>query len=80
MVNYYVMYEWGRNKRRTASEVAVLYDRENSWVLKDAQGPRNENMYYQECVLKQYRALREQGLNVDVISMEHVLDKIVICF
>ena len=31
-------------------------------------------MYYQECVLKQYRALREQGLNVDVISMEHVLD------
>ena len=55
-------------------EETVLYDRENSWVLKDAQGPRNENMYYQECVLKQYRALREQGLNVDVISMGHVLD------
>lgn len=59
---------------KTIAQVAVLYDRENSWALKDAQGPRNENMYYQECVLKQYRALREQGLNVDVISMEHVLD------
>ena len=23
MVNYYVMYEWGRNKRRTASEKEV---------------------------------------------------------
>ena len=59
---------------KTIAQVAVLYDRENSWALKDAQGPRNENMYYQECVLKQYRALREQGLNVNVISMEHVLD------
>lgn len=54
-------------------QAAVLYDRENDWALKDAQGPRNEDMHYQDCVLKQYRALREQGLNVDVISMEHEL-------
>lgn len=60
---------------KTVAQAAVLSDRENSWALKDAQGPRNENMYYQECVLKQYRALREQGLNVDVISMEHNLDE-----
>lgn len=60
---------------KTCAQAAVLYDRENSWALKDAQGPRNENMYYQECVLKQYRALREQGLNVDVISMEHDLSE-----
>ena len=59
---------------KTYAQAAVLYDRENSWALKDAQGPRNENMYYEECVRKQYRALREQGLNVDVISMEHDLD------
>lgn len=59
---------------KSYAKVAVLYDRENDWALKDAQGPRNENMYYQECVLKQYSAFREQGLNVDVISMEHQLD------
>lgn len=56
------------------AQAAVLYDRENDWALKDAQGPRNEDMHYQECVLKHYRALREQGFNVDVISMEHELD------
>ena len=56
------------------AQAAVLYDRENDWALKDTQGPRNEDMHYQECVLKQYRALREQGLNVDIISMEHDLD------
>ena len=55
------------------SPVAVLYDRENNWAIQDAQGPRNENMFYTEAVQKQYRALREQGLNVDVISMEHEL-------
>ena len=45
---------------------AVLYDRENNWAIQDVQGPRNENMFYTEAVQKQYRALREQGLNVDV--------------
>ena len=57
----------------TCARAAVLYDRENDWALKDAQGPRNEDMHYQECVLKQYRALRAEGLDVDVISMEHAL-------
>ncbi len=57
----------------TCAKAAVLYDRENDWALKDAQGPRNEDMHYQECVLKQYRALRAEGLDVDVISMEHAL-------
>ena len=55
------------------SPAAVLYDRENNWAIQDTQGPRNENMFYTEAVQKQYRALREQGLNVDVISMEHEL-------
>ena len=56
------------------SEVAVLYDRENNWALQDAWCVRNEDMHYQECVLKHYQALREQGLNVDILSMEHELD------
>ena len=58
---------------QTKSAAAVLYDRENNWAIQDVQGPRNENMFYTEAVQKQYRALREQGLNVDVISMEHGL-------
>ena len=54
-------------------QAAVLYDRENDWALKDAQGPRNEDMHYQECVQKQYRALRRKGCNTDIITMEHDL-------
>ena len=54
-------------------QAAVLYDRENAWALKDAQGPRNEDMHYQECVQKQYRALRRKGCNTDIITMEHDL-------
>ena len=59
----------------TKSPVAVLYDRENDWALKDAQGPRNEDMHYQENVLKQYRALRRKGYNTDIINMEHELSR-----
>ena len=55
------------------SQVAVLYDRENDWAIADVQGPRNEDMHYRENVQKNYRALREQGLNVDIIAMEHDL-------
>ena len=55
------------------SQAAVLYDRENDWAIADVQGPRNVDMHYREAVQKNYRALREQGLNVDVIAMEHDL-------
>lgn len=49
------------------AEAAIVYDIENRWALEDARGPRNENLYYHESVLKNYRALRNKGLNVDVI-------------
>ncbi len=55
------------------AQAAVLYDRENDWAIADVQGPRNEDMHYRENVQKNYRALREQGLNVDIIAMEHDL-------
>ena len=58
----------------TKVQTAILYDRENDWALKDVQGPRNTDMHYQDSILKQYRALRKQGLNVDIISMEHDLE------
>ncbi|MFR4123306.1 MAG: beta-galactosidase, partial [Clostridium sp.] len=59
---------------QTKAQAAVLYDRENDWAVKETQGPRNEDMHYQENVQKQYRALREKGYNVDIIAMEHDLD------
>ena len=49
---------------------AVLYDTQNQWVMEDAQGPRNIGLGYREAVMKCYRALRRQGINVDVISQE----------
>jgi len=52
------------------AEAAVIYDRNNDWAIRDAAGPRNKNMYYKECVDKSYRALRAQGINVDVIGLE----------
>lgn len=56
------------------AEAAILYDMENRWALEDARGPRNENLYYHEAVLKHYRALRKKGLNVDVIHETASLD------
>ena len=56
------------------AQAAVLYDRNNYWALEDASGPRNLDMHYKECVDKSYRALRSQGLNVDVIGLEHDFD------
>ena len=56
------------------AQAAVVYDIENRWALEDARGPRNENLYYHESVLKNYRALRNKGLNVDVIHETASLD------
>ncbi|MDO5409543.1 MAG: beta-galactosidase [Lachnospiraceae bacterium] len=57
----------------TVSPAAILYDRENDWAMKDSQGPRNEDLHYMECIQKHYQALRNQGINTDIISMEHDL-------
>ena len=54
----------------TKSKVAVVFDWENRWALEDAQGPRNEGLFYKETVEKSYYAFRKQGLDVDVIDME----------
>lgn len=58
---------------KTQAKAAVLYDRENAWAVRDAQGPRNQGLYYTECVKKQYEALRRLGLDVDIISMGYDL-------
>lgn len=61
----------------TGSEVkaqaALIYDVESRWAMEDAQGPRNNGLYYHESAMKSYQALRRYGLDVDVIDMDQPL-------
>ncbi|MFD1956584.1 beta-galactosidase [Paenibacillus thailandensis] len=51
-------------------EVAIIYDWENRWAVKDSQGPRNAGIHYEETVRKHYRPFWEMGVPVDVIDSE----------
>lgn len=53
---------------RVRAEAALIYDVENSWALHEAQGPRNDGIYYHETAMKAYNAMKRLGVNVDVIS------------
>lgn len=52
----------------TNAQVAVMYDWDNRWALAGSCGPRNDGLYYEESVEKSWRALRRQGLNVDIVD------------
>ncbi|PZD93068.1 beta-galactosidase [Paenibacillus sambharensis] len=54
----------------TPSQTAILFDWDNRWAVKDAQGPRNSGIHYEETVLAHHRALWEQGVPADVIGSE----------
>ncbi|MCR2807552.1 beta-galactosidase [Paenibacillus soyae] len=54
----------------TPAETAILFDWDNRWAVKDAQGPRNMGIHYEETVLKHHRAFWEQGVPTDVIGSE----------
>ncbi|MCF2945382.1 beta-galactosidase [Paenibacillus tarimensis] len=54
----------------TPSQTAILFDWDNRWAVKDAQGPRNSGIHYEETVLAHHRALWEQGVPTDVIGSE----------
>ncbi|MEK3884619.1 beta-galactosidase [Paenibacillus sp. PL2-23] len=54
----------------TPAETAILFDWDNRWAVKDAQGPRNMGIHYEETVIKHHRALWEQGVPTDVIGSE----------
>ncbi|WP_438349317.1 beta-galactosidase [Paenibacillus sp. FA6] len=54
----------------TPAQTAIIYDWDNRWAIKDAQGIRNSGLRYEETVLQHYRALWEQGISVDVIGSE----------
>lgn len=52
------------------AEVAIIFDWENRWAIKDAQGPRNLGVKYETTVRQFYWPLWERGIPTDVIDME----------
>ncbi len=56
------------------STVAIIYDWESNWAMDGSAGPRNQGLHFKEAVLKHYKALRKQGLNVDVIAQDRDID------
>jgi len=57
------------------AEVAIIFDNQNRWAVKDAQGPRNIDIGYEKTVTEHYKAFWDQGIPVDVIDMESDLSK-----
>ena len=57
------------------AEVAIIFDTENRWAVKDAQGPRNAGVHYERTVREHYQAFWEQGIPVDIIDSEKDLSK-----
>ncbi|EJY55577.1 Beta-galactosidase [Alicyclobacillus hesperidum URH17-3-68] len=51
-------------------EAAVIFDWENRWAIRDAQGPRNAGMHYEQTVHEFYQGLWENGIPADVINMD----------
>lgn len=54
---------------KTKSKVAIVYDWENMWALKDSQGPRNIGLDYNEIVTEYYKVFWDLGINVDFVDM-----------
>lgn len=52
------------------AEVGLIYDWENRWAINDAQGPRNCGIKYEETAIDHYKPFLENGVAVDVISMD----------
>ncbi|MFD0673496.1 beta-galactosidase [Cohnella sp. GCM10027633] len=57
----------------TPSETAILFDWDNRWAVKDAQGPRNSGIHYEETVMAHYRAFWKQGVPVDIVGSQEDL-------
>ncbi|MBR6635173.1 MAG: beta-galactosidase, partial [Clostridia bacterium] len=56
--------------KHCSAKVAVVYDWENNWAIKDYAGYNNINRnYLNECV-KWYTPFFEKGISVDVIAMD----------
>jgi len=60
---------------RTPAKVALLYDVENFWALKDAQGFNNIDKKYHETLHTHYRAFWCKNIPVDVVTPDKDLSK-----
>lgn len=58
----------------TPAETAILFDWDNRWAVKDAQGPRNMGLNYEGTVLQHYRAFWELAVPVDIIGAADLFD------
>ncbi len=56
-------------------EVAIIYDWENNWAIKNMNGVRQEGKDYQKTCRLHYRALWKKGVPVDFINMDCDLSK-----
>lgn len=56
-------------------EAAIIFDWENRWAVKNAQGPRNRAIKYEETVRAHYRPFWEAGVPMDVIDSESDFSK-----
>lgn len=52
------------------AEAAIIYDWENYWAIKCANGFRNDDKKYHEECLKHYKYFWKNGINTDVIDSE----------
>ncbi len=48
--------------------VAIVFDWENRWAINDSQGPRNIGVKYLEEVVKHYKIMWTNGIDVDIVS------------
>ena len=55
-------------------ETAIVFDWENRWILKEAQGPRRDGIHYDETAMAFHRAFWKLGVPTDVVDMESSLD------
>lgn len=54
----------------TPAQTAIIFDWDNRWAIKDAQGIRNSGLRYEETVQQHYQALWQLGIPVDIIGSE----------
>lgn len=52
----------------TPAQTAIIFDWDNRWAVKDAQGIRNSGLRYEETVNQHYRAFWELGIPVDIVG------------
>ena len=57
------------------SKVAIIYDWENDWALKDAQGFGKESRRYPQTLQSHYKYFWDKNISVDVVTPQQDLSK-----